>query len=260
MKDLKVVSRSQQRRLSRQKDLKADTVIHLLVDASGSMSGITNDTLEGINGFIDGQKEEEGRVLVTMTFFDSVGTWNEPELRIQRPFEIVDLKDIPQITGAHYRASGGTPLRDAMGNSILHTDDTLARVKNAKKTDVLFVVITDGGENTSKEFEAGDIREMVAAREKSGWNFVYMGADQDSWAETASLGFSQGNVMNYAKADISNNAFSNIGAATTTLRARSRDLKAKGLVAEAYTTTSYFADAGITEEMTGIVSTDDSTG
>ena len=48
------------------------------------------------------------------------------------------------------------------------------------------------------------------------------------------------------------NAFANIGAATTVLRSNSRDLKAKGLVAERYTTTSYFADAGVTEDMTGM--------
>lgn len=250
MKDLKVVSKSQQKRKAVQKDLKADTIIHLLVDASGSMSGITADTLGGINGFIKEQKEEEGRVLVTMSFFDSEGTWHEPVLRIQRPFEIVDLHDIPEVTCHHYKAQGGTPLRDAMGHSIQHTDNTLARVKKAKKTDVLFVVITDGGENTSQEFSDRAIKAMVEEREGRGWTFVYMGADQDSWAETSNLGFQVGNVRNYTKADIQQDAFGNLANATRVMRTTSADLKAKGLVAEAYSTTSYFADAGVSSVAT----------
>ena len=255
MKDLKVVSKSQQKRRAIQKDLRADTIIHLLVDASGSMRSITEATLEGINGFLAGQKKEEGRVLVTVSSFTTDWDRNarigmQQKLLIDRPFEIVFLDDVPVLTEEHYHAEGGTPLRDAVGDAILHTDNTLARVKDANKTDVLFVVVTDGGENASNEYSPSDIREMVAARETAGWTFVYMGADQDSWAETQALGFAQGNVMNYAKANIGEDAFGKIGSATTVMRARSRDLKARGLVAEAYATTSYFADAGITEDST----------
>ncbi len=261
MKDLKVVSKSQQRRKAVQKDLKADTIIHLLVDASGSMSSITKDTLEGFNSFIAAQKKEEAEmeggegVLVTLTLFDTEwdrrNGWDQ-KLRIVRPYEIVKLDDVPELTGDVYHAEGGTPLRDSLAYSIQHTDDTLARV-STKNPDVLFVVITDGGENQSKEFSASDVREMVQSREKSGWTFVYMGADQDSWAETQNLGFQYGNVQNYAKADIANDAFATVATASNAMRATSRVMKKQGLVAESYTTSTIFADAGVRTEDDSVV-------
>ena len=251
MKDLKVVSKSQQRRKAIQKDLRADTIIHLLIDASGSMANITSATLEGVNQYIRKQREEEGKVLVTVTMFDTYADWSSRPfvhtLRLARPFAIVDLADVPELTTDDYKADGGTPLRDALGYSIQHTDDTLARVKKAKKTDVFFVVVTDGQENQSQEFSNGDIKALIEEREAKGWTFVYMGADQDSWAETQTLGFRVGNVRNYAKADIQADAFGNLAAATTSYRSTSRDMKARGLVAEAYATSSVFADAGIKE-------------
>lgn len=260
MTDLKVVSKSQQRRKAIQKDLKADTIIHMLVDASGSMSGITDATLEGFNSFIAKQKEEEAKgegegVLVTLTLFDT--EWDNgngrygQKLRLVRPYEVMKLEDVPGLDSSVYNAEGGTPLRDSMAYSIQHTDDVLARVKT-KNPDVLFVVITDGGENQSKEFKSNDVKTMVEAREASGWTFVYMGADQDSWSETQNLGFKYGNVQNYVKSDIAGDAFGNIAVASNAMRSTSRTMKAKGLVAESYTTDTFFADAGVrTEDGTG---------
>ena len=264
MTDLKIVSKSQQKRLDIQrkkkvkKDLVADTIIHILVDASGSMLGITDATIEGVNSFISKQREDkEGTVLVTLTMFDSefdmeaggARGWNSPQkLRLVRPYEVLVLGDVPVLDREVYKADGGTPLRDGLGHSIQHTDGILERVKT-KNPDVLFLVVTDGGENTSQEFTAPHIKEMIEQREKQGWTFVYMGADHDSWAETANLGFQYSNVRNYAKADVAEDAFGNLAVATTAYRATSRTAKAQGLVGS-YTTSSFFADAGITEDAT----------
>ena len=113
--------------------------------------------------------------------------------------------------------------------------------------DTLVLVITDGGENTSEDYGAGLIKEMVVAREESGWTFIYMGANQDSWSETQGLGFSVGNVMNYAAHNIKEGAFDKIAVSTVNYRNVSREEKTSGLVGS-YTTTAFFADAGVTED------------
>lgn len=240
MADLKVV---------KQDTLQADTVITVIIDASGSMSGITGATLEGYNSFIEKQKEEEGDVLVSLILFDSEwadGGYRKQKLRLVRPYTALPLGEVPELTNEVYQANGGTPLRDAMGRGIGFTDDILQRVKT-ENPDTLVLVITDGGENTSEDYGAGLIKEMVEAREESGWTFIYMGANQDSWSETQGLGFSVGNVMNYAAHDIKEGAFDKIAVSTVNYRNVSREEKTSGLVGS-YTTSNFFNDAGVSED------------
>jgi hypothetical protein len=243
MADLKVVKK-------KQKPLHADTVITVVIDASGSMSGITSATLEGYNSFIAKQREEEGKVLVSLVLFDTEWVddhYNEQKLRIVRPYTALPLEQVPELTSEVYHAHGGTPLRDAVGYSIGYTDEILQRIPKKETPDALMVVITDGGENQSKNFGSGLISEMVKAREQAGWTFIYMGANQDSWSETQGLGFSVGNVMNYAAHNIKEGAFDKIAVASNNYRSMSRTAKAKGLVGS-YTTTAFFADAGVVED------------
>jgi len=247
MENLKVVKKK--------KDLIADTVITVIIDASGSMSGITSATLEGYNSFIEKQKEEDGEVLVSLVLFDS--EWDVVNrgrsaygdnqiLRLVRPYTAMPLDKVPELTTDVYKAGGGTPLRDAIGNGINYTDDVLNRVKT-ESPDALVVIITDGGENTSKDYGAGLVKEMIQKREDDSWTFIYMGANQDSWAETQNLGFNKGNVMNYAAVDIKEGAFAKVAASTVAYRGMSSTAKAGGLVGS-YTTTSFFSDAGVTED------------
>jgi uncharacterized protein YegL len=235
MANLKVVKKK--------KDLIADTVITIIIDASGSMSGI-----EGYNSFIEKQKEEDGDVLVSLVLFDSEwdGGYSLQKLRLVRPYTALPLDEVPELTTDVYKAGGGTPLRDAIGNGINFTDDVLSRVKS-ENPDALVVIITDGGENTSQDYGAGLIKEMIQKREDDSWTFIYMGANQDSWSETQNLGFNQGNVMNYTAADIKEGAFAKIAASTVTYRGMSSTAKAEGMLGS-YTTTSFFNDAGVTED------------
>ncbi len=234
---------------AKKKDLYADTVITVIIDASGSMGSITGATLEGYNSFIAKQKEEDGEVLVSLILFDSEweSGYGGQKLRLVRPYTALPLDNVPELTTEVYRAGGGTPLRDAMGNGISFTDDVLKKVKT-ENPDTLVVVITDGGENTSQDYGSGLISEMVTKREEDeGWTFIYMGANQDSWAETQNLGFSKGNVMNFAAADIKEDAFAKVAASTACYRSMSSTAKAGGLVGS-YTTTAFFDDAGVTED------------
>jgi len=258
MADLKVVKKGS----AKAKTLHADTVITVIIDGSGSMNRITDATLEGYDSFISRQREEEGKVLVSLIIFDSEmkmnrrGSWSDTkhELRLRRPYTALALEDVPELTRNDYKAEGGTPLRDAIGNGISLTDDIHQRIPKKENPDTLVVIITDGGENTSQDYGSGLIKEMIKAREDKGWTFIYMGANQDSWAETQDLGFSRGNVMNYAAHDIKEGAFAKVAASTATYRAMSSSAKAGGLDA-AYTTVSFFEDAGVTEDAP-VVSTD----
>ena len=244
MENLKVVK----------KEVEADTLITVIIDASGSMNSITSATLEGYNTFINKQREEEGKVLVSLILFDTQPKrdahggymWGEQTLRLVRPYTALDLDKVPELTSDVYKADGGTPLRDAIGNGISQTDDILKTVKT-ENPDTLVVIITDGGENTSKDYGVGLVKEMVTKREADGWTFIYMGANQDSWSETQHLGFQQGNVMNYAAADIKEGAFAKVAASATSYRSMSRTAKLAGLDTS-YTTTAFFADAGVTED------------
>jgi hypothetical protein len=241
MENLKVVK----------KKVEADTVITVIIDASGSMGGIVAATMEGYNAFITKQREEEGTVLVSLILFDS--GWGN-KLRLVRPYTALPLDEVPELTREVYEVGGGTPLRDAIGNGISQTDDILKTVKT-ESPDALVVIITDGGENTSRNYGAGLVKEMITKREGDGWTFIYMGANQDSWAETQDLGFQKGNVMNYAAADIKEGAFAKVAASTVAYRGMSSTAKAGGLVGS-YTTTAFFADAGVTEDAPVESSTD----
>jgi hypothetical protein len=96
---------------------------------------------------------------------------------------------------------------------------------------------------------------MIQGRENLGWTFIYMGANQDSWAETQQYGFQKGNVMNYVAADIQGGAFDKVAVATAYHRGTSRDLKAKGLVGS-YTTSAFFNEAGVSEDQPASSTTD----
>ncbi len=247
MENLKVVKKKEV--------LHADTIITVVIDGSGSMSGITGATLEGYNTFIDKQREVEGTVLVSLIIFDSMWKKNDAgnylydqqETRLRRPYTALALEDVPKLTKDVYKADGGTPLRDAIGKGISFTDETLGKIPKEENPDTLMVIITDGGENTSQDYGEGLIKEMITKRETDGWTFIYMGANQDSWAETQNLGFSKGNVMNFAAADIEQDAFAKVAASTTCYRAMSSTAKAGGL-SEAYTTAAFFEDAGVSED------------
>jgi len=253
MADLKVKTN---RGSKKAKTLRADTIITIVLDGSGSMNSITDATLEGYNEFIHKQREEDGKVLVSLVIFDSTWETNSEghtyfggnqKLRMIRPYTALDLDEVPELTREVYEAHGGTPLRDAIGRSIGFTDDIHQRIHKDDEPDTLMVIITDGGENTSQDFGAGLIKEMIKSREDDGWTFIYMGANQDSWSETQNLGFNQGNVMNYVAHDIKEGAFAKVAASTATYRSMSSSAKAGGLVGT-YTTTSFFDDAGVTED------------
>lgn len=150
-----------------------------LLDRSGSMSGFEDDTIGGYNSYLKKIKDNNARV--TTILFD-----HEYNMITNR----VDIKDVKKLDNKTYYTRGNTALLDAIGKSINFMDKN-----NPKK--VLFVITTDGYENSSKEYTKEKIKELILGH--SNWEFIYLGADIDSYREAASIGISKDRISNYTK-------------------------------------------------------------
>lgn len=153
--------------------------IVFLLDRSGSMSGIENDTIGGYNSYIESQKKNNAKV--TTILFD-----DKYEMLTKRE----EIKNIKKLTNKEYYVRGCTALLDAIGTTINFMDK-----EKAKK--VMFVITTDGMENASKEYNRAKIKEMIKGHKD--WEFIYIGADIDSYGEGQSIGIDSSNISNYRK-------------------------------------------------------------
>lgn len=150
-----------------------------LLDRSGSMKGTEKDTIGGYNSYINSFKNENAKI--TTILFD-----NKYEMITERK----DVKEVSELTEKEYYVRGTTALLDAIGNSIKFMDD-----KKADK--VMFIITTDGYENASHNYTKEQIKEMIQGH--SNWEFMYIGADIDSYSEGNSIGIKTSNIANYKK-------------------------------------------------------------
>ena len=153
------------------------TELVFILDMSGSMAHLTDDTIGGFNSILKEQAEKEGEVLVTTYLF------NNDSRRIH---DRLPIREVPQMTEKDYRAGGCTALLDAVGGAIHHI---VGIHHYARKEDIpdhtLFVITTDGMENASHRYGAEQVREMIRhEQEKYGWEFLFLAANIDA-AETA---------------------------------------------------------------------------
>lgn len=157
------------------------TEVVFILDRSGSMSGLEQDTIGGFNSLIKKQKKEEGEVLVSTVLFDDAS-----EVIYNR----VPIQKVELMTDRTYYVRGCTALLDAVGGAIHH----IANVhKYAKEEDVpaktLFVIITDGYENASRKYTYRKVKKMIELeKNKYDWEFIFLGANIDSFAIGGSMG------------------------------------------------------------------------
>lgn len=149
------------------------TELVFILDKSGSMSGLEQDTIGGYNAMLEKQKAVEGEARVTTVLFD-----NNYELLHDR----IDIRAISPITAKDYFVEGSTALLDAIGktiNKIARAQQQTAEEYRAEK--VLFVITTDGMENASREYGYAEIKALVEQQKsKYGWEFVFLGANIDA--------------------------------------------------------------------------------
>ncbi len=191
--------------------------ISIVLDRSGSMGQIAEDIVGGFNEFLDRQKETEGEARVTLVQFDS-----------EDPFELLvdgtDLNEVAHLARSAYQPRSLTPLYDAVGRMITKIDTAILHRADAGKPieDQLVVIVTDGLENASKEFNRTKVFEMVTQRRDLGWIFVFLGADQDSYIEGEQYGVAPGNRADWSKTKAgSKKLFKDIAYSTTKHRMRS---------------------------------------
>lgn len=163
------------------------TLITLILDRSGSMSGKETDVIGGVNAFIAEQKTSGVPVYLSMTRFDTG--------RIERFRPMTEIQNVEPLTAGEYQPAGGTPLLDAIGQTLNKMDADWLSLKPERG---IVVVVTDGQENASTEFSKERIRQMITARENSKvWTFIYLGANVDAFAEAGAMGFKFSNTAGY---------------------------------------------------------------
>lgn len=160
-------------------NIKLDVVF--ILDKSGSMSGSEEHTISSFNEYLAKEKKNKFNTKITTVLFS-----HDYEYLHNR----VDVSKVKKLTSDDYYVEGCTALYDALGNTINSMEK--------KDTDkVLFVIITDGYENASKEYDNKMIKKLI--KKHSDWEFIYIGADIDSYASGGAIGIKKDNIANYKK-------------------------------------------------------------
>jgi Mg-chelatase subunit ChlD len=184
-----------------------------ILDRSGSMRDLAKDTIGGYNSFLEKQRKEPGEAAVTTVLFDD---------KYELVLENEPLAKAPEMTSETYYARGMTALLDAVGRTIM---DTAGRMEKEgicpAKRRVVFLIMTDGLENASREYDRAAVRKMISdTTERYHWQYVFLGANIDSVAEAQSIGISSKNAANYeASGDGVQDSFARMSAAASAARA-----------------------------------------
>ena len=157
------------------------TEMVFILDRSGSMAGLADDTIGGFNSMIENQRKEEGEAFVTTVLFDD---------QYDLLHDHININEIQPITSNEYYARGLTALLDAVGKTINSIGSRLNATPEDERPDkVIFVITTDGMENASREFAKSTVKEMIKHQQsKYSWTFMFLGANMDAVGEAASLG------------------------------------------------------------------------
>ena len=166
------------------------TEMVFILDRSGSMGHLVDDTIGGFNSMIEKQKKEIGEAFVTTILFDD---------RYEVLHNHVDINDIVPITRKEYYALGSTALLDAIGKTINDIGYRLSETPEEERPEkVIFTIITDGYENASREFTKSKIKEMIEHQQsKYSWVFMFIGANMDAVSEASTYGINSAFAATY---------------------------------------------------------------
>jgi uncharacterized protein YegL len=164
------------------------TEITFVLDSSGSMAAIRDDTIGGFNTFLDDQRDEDGDATVTLYDFNT---------HVKRVFQGRPLEDAPKLSEETYVPGGSTALHDALYTAVTETDTRVAEA-DTPPDNVVIVVLTDGKENAS-ETSSDRVRKQVEYhRTELSWEFLFIGANQDAALTAENMGMNRGQSLNMA--------------------------------------------------------------
>lgn len=166
------------------------TLVAFLLDRSGSMENCKQETIKGFNGYIDTLRDKKAEsVVLTLTQFDTIG--------IDILHDAVSLKSVAKLNDESYEPRGGTPLYDAMGQTIRATEKSAG-----SKFKVLFVTLTDGQENSSAEWNEQTIKSLIRQKEENDhWTFVHIGVGANGWDAVQRVAVGTRSFSNVLKID-----------------------------------------------------------
>ena len=166
------------------------TEIVFILDRSGSMSGLESDTIGGFNSLLKKQRKEEGEALVSTILFDDM---------CEVIHDRVPMEKVSDLTEDVYFVRGCTALLDAVGGAIHHIGNIHKYARDEDRPEkTLFIITTDGMENSSSRYTYSKIKKMVERqKEKYGWEFLFLGANMDAIEAAGHIGISADRAVTY---------------------------------------------------------------
>jgi hypothetical protein len=162
--------------------------VSFLLDESGSMAAVLDPTIDGSNEYLTDL--QPGTLANTVRF--SLSTFDST--RFIRRTIATPIGDVPKLHRDSYQPGSGTPLYDAIGETI---NDLETRLAGAEKPEVIVTILTDGLENASQIYNVAGIRKLIREKEAAGWTFAYLRANQDAWEVAESMGISRRSSASY---------------------------------------------------------------